>query len=114
MYEFILSQVRFDSESFSVSFAWTVSYLVSILWQHSLHRFLVFGTGGDYWGSLWVTYVAYTTSLLVSMGMTYALTEYAGLSSQLVWLITLSCTGMFNYFSVKDAFAPADSKEKSS
>ena len=45
----------------SATVCWTVSYAVSIAWQHSLHRFLVFGSddGVPYLTSLMKTYVVY-------------------------------------------------------
>ncbi len=69
------------------------SYAVSIIWQHALHRYLVFGAEGDYWYSLLMTYATYSTSLLLSTALNYGLVEYLRLSSSLAWVLSLASTG---------------------
>lgn len=90
--------------------AWTLSYLTSIAWQHSLHRVLVFGTGGSFWRSLVWTYVSYTAALILSTLMNDALTQYAGVAHRYAWGITLIATGVLNYYTVKSAFAEVPAK----
>jgi putative flippase GtrA len=38
----------------SQSWAWTLSYLCSIIWQHALHRYLVFGSSSPYLQSIYI------------------------------------------------------------
>jgi len=61
--------------NYKVTIAWTFSNLVSILWQHSLHRYLVYGHSKPYFQSLVGTYAAYSVSIVLShfamMGLEY-------------------------------------------
>jgi len=94
--------------------AWTVSYMISIAWQHSLHRWIVFGSRGDYWKSLIWTYASYTVSLIVSTLMNDVLTQTIKFPHQLAWVLTLGATGVLNYFAVRSSFGnpetPASAK----
>ncbi len=89
--------------SMLVSLAWAISYLLSIVWQHALHRLLVFGSRGNYVKSLVATYIAYSLSLVLSSLLSYLLSA-VGMPYQLVWLLSLGATGVFNFFAVRDAF----------
>ncbi len=78
---------------------------ITTVWQHSLHRHLVFGTKGNYWKSLGFTYVAYTASIILSSVINDLLAEWLGVNHQVAWITTLFCTGVLNYFTVKNSFA---------
>jgi hypothetical protein len=54
---------------FNTQMAWTV-------WQHALHRWLVFGSDGNYWKSLLYTYACYSLSIVLSGVLNDALVEY--------------------------------------
>lgn len=75
------------------------------VWQHSLHRHLVFGTGGPYWKSLVATYVSYSASIVISSGITYAL-EHVGVGEQVSYFVSTAATGVVNYFMLASAFEP--------
>jgi hypothetical protein len=86
---------------------WTVSYIISILWQHSLHRLLVFGTSAPYVSSLLKVYVAYALSIASSSVINFLLVAYVGASHRQAWVLTLVITGVLNMYTVKTAFEPA-------
>jgi hypothetical protein len=46
------------------------------VWQHALHRWLVFGSDGNYWKSLLYTYACYSLSIVLSGVLNDALVEY--------------------------------------
>jgi len=92
----------FDVQKASVT--WTISYLVSILWQHSIHRILVFGSGGHYWRTLMLTYLSYSTSIILGHFFMMAL-ESLGFDYKISWALNLGITGIFNYFLVSAAFS---------
>ena len=82
-------------------------HLAQAVWQHALHRHLVFGTGGDYWASLLRTYIAYTLSIALSSAFTFVL-DLAGVHPQLAFALATGATGLFNYLTLRDVFkAPA-------
>lgn len=52
--------------------------MVAPVWQHALHRLLVFGSDGHYWKSLAYTYACYSMSIVLSTILNDALVEYLG------------------------------------
>lgn len=62
------------------SVTWAVSYALSILWQHALHRYMVFGPSGSYLKSLAYTYACYALALVVSTAVTEVLVEQLGVA----------------------------------
>eukprot|EP00123_Amoebidium_parasiticum_P022466 comp87909_c0_seq1/m.48520 comp87909_c0_seq1/g.48520 ORF comp87909_c0_seq1/g.48520 comp87909_c0_seq1/m.48520 type:complete len:149 (-) comp87909_c0_seq1:26-472(-) len=90
---------------------WAVSYFVSIIWQHALHRYLVFGTGSPYLRSLVYTYTCYTLSIVLSTIINdVVFIQYLGLSPSKAFYATLIATGFINYFTVRNAFQTDEKK----
>ena len=88
-----------------------IDVVLHSVWQHSLHRHLVFGADGPYWSSLIATYISYTLSILLSSGFTYVL-DLAGVGEQLAYFISTAATGVINYFTLASAFeAPAPAQD---
>lgn len=90
--------------------SWTGSYIISILWQHLLHRHLVFGTQASYWSSLFWTYVSYTLSIFLSSIINHVLVVYLNVYHRYSFNITLFITGIINYYTLKSAFNADDNK----
>lgn len=88
------------------SISWTSAYLLSILWQHSLHRHLVFGTTTPYFRSLIWTYISYTLSIVLSSIINDQLVSRMGVHHRVAFGLTLVITGVINYFTLKNAFQP--------
>eukprot|EP01127_Copromyxa_protea_P002814 TRINITY_DN12753_c0_g1_i1.p1 TRINITY_DN12753_c0_g1~~TRINITY_DN12753_c0_g1_i1.p1 ORF type:complete len:144 (-),score=18.13 TRINITY_DN12753_c0_g1_i1:65-460(-) len=104
VYNFILSQFP-DSQGL----VWTLSYLLSIVWQHALHRAIVFGSSQPYFKSLISTYAAYSVGIVLSMVLMWVL-ERLQIDGTVSWFIGLIFTGVLNYFTVSAAFKkPASS-----
>jgi hypothetical protein len=94
----MLAHYPFEARKTTV--CWFVSYAASIVWQHALHRFIVFGTAAPYWRSLGRTYVCYSASLVLSSVANDVLVVVLGLGVQLGWVLSLVITGVLNYFTV--------------
>ena len=94
---FILNPIGWHHAAVS----WTVSYLCSIIWQHSLHQTLVFQTTGgkstSYLKELGLTYVSYSAGIVLSHFTMILLVDILYFDYQLAWLFTLSFTGLINY-----------------
>jgi putative flippase GtrA len=93
---------------------WTLSYLLSIIWQHALHRFLVFGSDKPYFKvwpgleatnqqSLLGTYLAYSVGIVISHFLMEGL-QALETNPTVSWVIGLAFTGLINYFMVREAF----------
>ena len=81
---------------------WTLSYTLSIIIRHYSHRMIVFGEyEGTYCSSLGRTYLAYSSSIVISMFMNHYLVEGFGLEHKVAYLITMLGTGIYNYFALK-------------
>ena len=96
---------------FVESFAWTLSYIVSIVFQHYLHAKLVFGNwqraiaplfSERYWKSLFGTYLAYALSLAISPFIAHGL-ALSGIDYRLAFVCNLGLTGLLNYLTVRKA-----------
>lgn len=74
--------------------SWLVSYFLSIVWQHALHQYIVFGVSADYWSSLLWTYISYSGSLLLSTILNWILVENLHVNHNVAWVVTLLSTGM--------------------
>lgn len=84
---------------------WTLSYILSIAVRHSSHRLLVFGEyEGTYWSSLGKTYMAYSSSIVISMVTNHMLVNLVGFTHRQAWLITMLWTGLYNYFILKSSW----------
>eukprot|EP01080_Neovahlkampfia_damariscottae_P009674 gene9674-1880_t len=83
---------------------WAVSYLASIIWQHALHRYLVFGwKGTSYFGTLFWTYISYSLSIVMSPVIIYIIVDKMGVDYRIGWFISLCATGVFNYITLSMA-----------
>ncbi|CAM9135542.1 unnamed protein product [Heterosigma akashiwo] len=91
----------FEWQKIAVSF--TVSYLISVWFQHLLHQVLVFGSSSNYWSSLFATYATYALSIVASPICSSFFSTYLGASQSTCWLLTVGSTGVMNYFLVSKA-----------
>ncbi|RYH23717.1 hypothetical protein EON65_17495 [archaeon] len=92
-----------------VTVCWTLSYILSICVRHTSHRFIVFGEyEGTYCSSLMRTYLAYSSSILISMVTNHLLVNMVQLGHKEAWLLTMLWTGLFNYFALKASWRSPD------
>jgi len=108
-YEMVYAFVPYEKNRAAI--AWTISYLCSIVWQHALHRYLVFGGRGSYWKTLFWTYVSYSLSIVLSHFLMAVLVDFLGIDYRLSWGGTLGVTGLLNYLMLKIAFGKEQQKQ---
>eukprot|EP01100_Stratorugosa_tubuloviscum_P012869 TRINITY_DN623_c0_g1_i1.p1 TRINITY_DN623_c0_g1~~TRINITY_DN623_c0_g1_i1.p1 ORF type:complete len:145 (+),score=26.38 TRINITY_DN623_c0_g1_i1:135-569(+) len=109
-YSFVFDQLSFI-ENNRAAIAWTISYLSSIIWQHALHRIIVFNDEkmkGSYLWSLGWSYVCYTKSIILSHLMMTLFVDYLKIDYNFAWGITLIITGYINYNSISSIMSSND------
>ena len=90
------------------SFAWTLSYTLSIALRHGSHGVLVFGwTNEPVWLALGRTYLAYLSTIIASIVMSILLQTLDVFPSAVALLITASFSGLWAYFALKAMRAKA-------
>jgi hypothetical protein len=92
--------------AYCAAVAWTVAYTASIVWQHALHRLLVFGSSAPYWRSLALTFVSYSLSLVLSSALNAVLVTALGVHHRVAFVGTLLATGVINFYTVRAALTP--------
>ena len=81
---------------------WIIAYLIGILGQHALHRWLTFhDSDATYWMSLRRAYLTYSGGLLLSTGVNWISVEWGGLHHQLSWATAMAASLLSNYFLLK-------------
>eukprot|EP00658_Telonema_sp_P-2_P019679 TRINITY_DN17762_c0_g1_i2.p1 TRINITY_DN17762_c0_g1~~TRINITY_DN17762_c0_g1_i2.p1 ORF type:complete len:160 (+),score=41.80 TRINITY_DN17762_c0_g1_i2:115-594(+) len=75
-------------------------YKRQVLWQHLLHRTIVFGTSQPYWSSLARVAVVYVGSLVLSAGLNMLVIEVLYLHSTIGFLVTTAFVGILNYLAM--------------
>lgn len=70
-----------------------LSYPAAV-WQHALHRWMVFGSKSSYWTSLGMTYLCYSVSIVLSSLFTDILVQQLHIHHQVAWILTLVATGL--------------------
>jgi putative flippase GtrA len=90
-YQFLLGACWLEQGCATAS--WVFSYLLSIIWQHALHQYFVFGFAKNYWQSLFWAYVSYAGSLAISPIVHWVLVENMHFSTNAAFVMTLLATG---------------------
>lgn len=101
-YEIILVLIDGESSDYGGTLAWMITYALNIWLQHELNERLVLMSNGkkqDYWKKLGRTYLIYTSSMLLSTLINMIFLTL-GFSTRAAMILTLSLTGIGNYFLV--------------
>eukprot|EP01138_Halocafeteria_seosinensis_P002373 gb/GECG01002430.1/.p1 GENE.gb/GECG01002430.1/~~gb/GECG01002430.1/.p1 ORF type:complete len:147 (+),score=9.03 gb/GECG01002430.1/:1-441(+) len=101
-------------EEYKTTISWNLSYILSIVWQHLLHQWLVFGFAKNYLSSLLSMYAAYAASIALSTAFTFILEQWVGLTGSWAFGVSTAATGVINYFTVKSAFELSSGNKKES
>lgn len=67
------------------SSSWFISFIIDVVRQHALHRWLTFSHKTPYWKSLGRAYILYSGSLLFTSGFNWLLTERILLNYRIAW-----------------------------
>mmetsp|Transcript_18369 Transcript_18369/g.27220 ORF Transcript_18369/g.27220 Transcript_18369/m.27220 type:complete len:211 (+) Transcript_18369:85-717(+) len=81
---------------------WVTGFAISIIFRHTLHRYLTFGKyKGGYCSSLLRTYATYSITMVLSTIFDEIATRGGGMPHYLAWVVTLLWTGLVNFFLLK-------------
>lgn len=67
------------------SSSWCIAFIIDVLRQHTLHRWLTFSHKTPYWKSLGRAYLMYSGALLITSGLNWLLTEVVLLNHRIAW-----------------------------
>tara|TARA_B100000902_G_scaffold18355_1_gene22009 strand:+ start:1666 stop:2106 length:441 start_codon:yes stop_codon:yes gene_type:complete len=84
-----------------VAIAWLISYLVTSLMAHHLHRKYTFATDGIYKKSLVRAMYVYTSVMLLSTVSIYVLVDFFGFNDLITALILNPITGLLNFIGLR-------------
>jgi len=88
---------RISAPSYAFGIAYGLSYLISVVYQHALNRYLVFTPTDTFCESLLQTYVVYGVSLVGTSIIGSVIISLTGIQPELVLTITLPLSGLSNY-----------------
>lgn len=99
LFEFLYIITLYHLEQVDAAFvlSYTGAYLVSIVWQHALNRYLVFPSG-SYCVSLLHTYLIYSLSYAVVATLGTLLLKMTTIHPRTVTALTLPLSGAINYY----------------
>ncbi|MBJ23574.1 MAG: hypothetical protein CMB64_02775 [Euryarchaeota archaeon] len=84
-----------------VAIAWLISYLVTSLMAHHLHRKYTFATDGIYKKSLVRAMYVYTSVMVLSTVSIYVLVDVFGFNDLITALILNPITGLLNFIGLR-------------
>ncbi len=84
-----------------VAIAWLISYLVTSLMAHHLHRKYTFATDGIYKKSLVRAMYVYTSVMVLSTVSIYVLVDIFGFNDLITALILNPITGLLNFIGLR-------------
>jgi putative flippase GtrA len=85
-YEIVYALVPFEPRATT---SWFLAFVIGIVRQHALHRWLTFRPHPPYWPSLGRAFVLDLAVLLISTALNWALTEQWGVDHRVAWLACL-------------------------
>lgn len=83
------------------STSWFLAFLIGVLRQHALHRWLTFSYKTPYWKSLFRAYIMYSGTLIVTSGFNWTLTEIVFINHRLAWGFCLILQALINIIFLK-------------
>jgi hypothetical protein len=81
--------------------SWLLAFLVNVVRQHGLHRWLTFEHHGPYWPSLRRAYVMYSGSAVATTALNWSLTVHLGWNHHLAWVACLFLTATISLVFLK-------------
>ena len=81
--------------------AWSVSYLISSIISHSMHRWFTFRSTSPYGRSLSLTMIVYTTLLIISTISQAILADRMGFDHLAVWALNTVAFGFLSFIALR-------------
>jgi hypothetical protein len=106
---YFLTEIEVGSTDTAFMISYLLSYIISIAWQHALHRLLIFSSA-SYCMSLLHTYFAYSVSLsAVTMFGTILINVFEA-TPRLVALLSMPLSAFFNFYLLTTCLDSSDSQ----
>ncbi len=83
------------------SSSWFIAFFLDVFRQHALHRWLTFDIKTHYWKSLLRAYIMYSSALITTTGLNFALTKMLLMNHQLAWLICILLKALISLIFLK-------------
>jgi putative flippase GtrA len=71
------------------SSSWSIAFIIGVLRQHALHRWLTFSHKISYWKSLGRAYIMYSGAFLITSGFNLLFTEVVLINHRIAWCCCL-------------------------
>ena len=101
----LFSVIRYSQpeiyRALDVAIAWLISYLLTSIMAHHLHRKYTFATDGIYKKSLVKAMYVYTSVMILSTLSIYILVDIYGLDDLIMALILNPITGLLNFLGLR-------------
>lgn len=81
--------------------SWFLAYLIGVVRQHALHRYLTFSDESSYWRSLLRAYIMYSGSIILTTGLNWYLTEILSIHHRIAWFCCLIMTALISLVFLK-------------
>ena len=81
--------------------SWLLAFMIGVLRQHALHRWLTFTVQPPYWHSLGRAYVMYLGSAITTTALNGLLTGVLGINHRLAWLACILTTALISLLFLK-------------
>ena len=91
----------FESIEYRAASAWSISYLLSSIISHSMHRWFTFRSISPYGRSLALTMVVYTILLIISTFSQAILADRMGFDHLAVWALNTVAFGFLSFIALR-------------
>ena len=104
---YLASYSLLDGVHYRAAASWSVSYLLSSILSHSMHRWFTFKSLSPYGKSLVTTMAIYSIMLVVSTASQALLADSMGYNHVLVWALNTLAFGLASFIALRFVAFPA-------
>ena len=104
---YLASYSLLDGVHYRAAASWSVSYLLSSILSHSMHRWFTFKSLSPYGKSLVTTMAVYSIMLVVSTASQALLADSMGYNHVLVWALNTLAFGLASFIALRFIAFPA-------
>lgn len=104
---YLASYSLLDGVHYRAATSWSISYLLSSILSHSMHRWFTFKSLSPYGKSLVTTMAVYSIMLVVSTASQAHLADNMGYNHVLVWALNTLAFGLASFIALRFIAFPA-------
>ena len=104
---YLASHSLLDGVHYRAATSWSISYLLSSILSHSMHRWFTFKSLSPYGKSLVTTMAVYSIMLVVSTASQAHLADNMGYNHILVWALNTLAFGLASFIALRFIAFPA-------